>query len=225
MSIRGRRGAWPCRCALLQSARVTVRIGCQEQAMTFVSDASLPLRGMPDSTPTPPAFQMTLIGQPHPVRIPEHLWRSWLDDPAAVPRFKSKCYRRRNQCWPLIEGVSSTEHDSFWAASLPGRLAAGPCRRLCSPTSSKTMPFRGRAVRAPTTRCCAIHVTSPAAPTRHTCDWEPIAATAANANSGDETSPAPSPTFEDPRVALAPSLPRSVSGSSRTCTSPRSKSA
>ena len=43
----------------------------------------------------------------------------------------------------------------------------------------------------------------------------PIAATAANTSFGDATSPAPSPTFEDPRAALAPSLPRSVAGSNR----------
>ena len=86
-----------CRCTFLQSARVTVRIECQEQAMTFVSDASLPLPGMPDSAPAPPAFQMMLIGQPQPVRIPERLWRSWLVDPAVVSRFESKRYRRRDR--------------------------------------------------------------------------------------------------------------------------------
>lgn len=94
--------------------------------MTFVSDASLPLPGMPDSTPAPPAFQMTLIGQPQPVRIPERLWRSWLDDPAVISRFESKRYLRgREQCWPWIGGVSSTGHGSFRAASLPGPSRRG----------------------------------------------------------------------------------------------------
>ncbi|MDJ0104928.1 hypothetical protein QM646_00780 [Rhodococcus erythropolis] len=96
--------------------------------MTFVSHASLPLPGMPDSTPALPAFQMTLTGQPQPVRIPEHLWRSWLVDPAVISRFESKRYRRRNQCWPWIGGVSSTGHGSFRAASLPG-----PSRRWTVP--------------------------------------------------------------------------------------------
>lgn len=41
--------------------------------MSFVNDAPLPLPGIPDSLPTPSAFQMALIGQPQPVRIPERL--------------------------------------------------------------------------------------------------------------------------------------------------------
>ena len=93
--------------------------------MTFVSDASLPLPGMPDSAPSPPAVQMILIGEAQPVRIPERLWRSWLVDPAVVSRFESKRYRRRNQCWPWIGGVSSTGHGSFRAASLPGPSRRG----------------------------------------------------------------------------------------------------
>ena len=94
--------------------------------MTFVSDAPSPLPGMPANTPAPPAFQMTLIGQPQPVRIPEHLWRSWLDDPAVVSRFESKRYRRcREKCWPWIGGVSSTGHGSFRAANLPGQSRRG----------------------------------------------------------------------------------------------------
>ena len=94
--------------------------------MTFVSDAPSPLPGMPDNTPAPPAFQMTLIGQPQPVRIPERLWRSWLDDPAVVSRFESKRYRlRQHQCWPWVGGVSSTGHGSFRAASLPGPSRRG----------------------------------------------------------------------------------------------------
>ncbi len=59
----------------------------------------------------------------------------------------------------------------------PGRPAAGPCRRICSPpTSSNTVSSRGWGGPTPTMRCCAINAISPAAPTRHTCGWEPIAA-------------------------------------------------
>ena len=97
--------------------------------MTFVNDAPSPLPGMPDNTPAPPAFQMTLIGQPQPLRIPERLWRSWLDDPAVVSRFESKRFRRRrHQCWPWIGGVSSTGHGSYRAASLsrPSRRGTVP---------------------------------------------------------------------------------------------------
>ncbi|MET3953781.1 hypothetical protein ABIE52_000647 [Rhodococcus sp. OAS809] len=93
--------------------------------MTFVNDAPSPLPGMPDNTPGSSAFQMTLIGQPQPVRIPERLWRSWLDDPAVVSRFESKRYRRRNLCWTWTGGVSSTGHGSFRAASLPGPSRRG----------------------------------------------------------------------------------------------------
>ena len=91
--------------------------------MTFVNDAPLPLPGMPTSAPALPAFQMTLLGQPQPVRIPERLWRSRLDDPAILSRFKSERYRRgQHQCWPWIGGVSSTRHGSFRAASLHYRF-------------------------------------------------------------------------------------------------------
>lgn len=94
--------------------------------MTFVNDAPSPLPGMPDSAPALRAFQMTLIGQPQPVRIPERLWRSLLDNPAVVSRFESKRFRRRReQCWPWIGGVSSTGHGSFRAASLPGPSRRG----------------------------------------------------------------------------------------------------
>ena len=109
--------------------------------MTFVNDAPSPLPGMPDSAPALRAFQMTLIGQPQPVRIPERLWRSWLDNPAVVSRFESKRFRRRReQCWPWIGGVSSTGAwflpggESAWA--VPPRDRAGafvrlPTRRRC----------------------------------------------------------------------------------------------
>lgn len=94
--------------------------------MAFVNDAPSPLPGMPDTTPAQPAFQMTFVGQPQPVRIPERLWRSWLDDPAVVSRFECKRYRRlRDQCWPWIGGVSSTGNGSFRAASLPGPSRRG----------------------------------------------------------------------------------------------------
>ncbi|MFE5788376.1 hypothetical protein [Rhodococcus erythropolis] len=94
--------------------------------MTFVNDAPSPLPGMPDNTSALPAFQLSLIGQPQPVRIPERLWRSWLDDPAVFSRFESKRFRRRrHQCWPWIGGASSTGHGSFHAASLPGPSRRG----------------------------------------------------------------------------------------------------
>ncbi|MDV6277963.1 hypothetical protein R3Q06_31255 [Rhodococcus erythropolis] len=93
--------------------------------MSF-DDAPLPLPGMPTVISELPALQMTLIGQPQPVRIPERLWRSWLDNTAVVARFESKRYRRhQDRCWPWIGGVSSTGHGSFRAASLPGPSRRG----------------------------------------------------------------------------------------------------
>ncbi len=178
--------------------------------MTFVCDASLPLPGMHDNTPTPPAFQMTLIGQPKPVRIPERLWRSWLDDPAVVSRFESKRYRRccREQRWPGSAGCHRPVIVPSGRRICPNRLAAGPCRAHLLAYQLEYGAISSWAGPTPTMRCCAINVASPAAPIRHTCGWEPIAATAANTSSGDATSPAPSPTCEGPRVALVPSARR-----------------
>lgn len=94
--------------------------------MSFVSDAPLPLPGMPAARPVPPAFQMTLIGQPQPIRVPERLWRSWLDDPSVVARFEAKRFLRPgNLCTPWLAGVSSTGHGSFRATSLPGPSRRG----------------------------------------------------------------------------------------------------
>ncbi|WP_373863307.1 hypothetical protein [Rhodococcus marinonascens] len=87
---------------------------------------ALPLPGIAARPSPTRGEQLTLIGQPQPVRITERLWRSWLDNPAVVARFESKRYRRRrHQCWPWIAGVSSTGHGSFRAASLPGPSRRG----------------------------------------------------------------------------------------------------
>lgn len=94
--------------------------------MTFGNDAPQPLPSMPEPAPEPHAFQLTLIGEPQPVRIPERIWRSWFENPAIVARFESKRYRRLDdQCWPWTSGVSSTGYGSFRAASLPGPSRRG----------------------------------------------------------------------------------------------------
>ena len=65
--------------------------------------------------------QLSLLGDPRPVRTPAKLWRVWLTDPATQQRFEAKRYRRGpDQCWPWIGAISSTGHGSFRAASLPG---------------------------------------------------------------------------------------------------------
>jgi hypothetical protein len=82
----------------------------------------LPLLGPGDTKPeVVAAVQLSLLGQPVPVRLPAGLWRSWLDSPAVVTRFEAKRYVRRDeQCWPWLGAVSDTGHGSFRAASLPG---------------------------------------------------------------------------------------------------------
>jgi hypothetical protein len=72
------------------------------------------------------AEQLRLIGHPRPIRVPEHRWRTWLDDPTTVTRFESKRYRRADhQCWVWMGAVSSTGHGSFRATSLPGPTRRG----------------------------------------------------------------------------------------------------
>ncbi|ELB92782.1 hypothetical protein Rwratislav_12368 [Rhodococcus wratislaviensis IFP 2016] len=94
--------------------------------MTIITNNLLPLPGMPSPTPTPALEQLVLIGAPQPIRVPERLWRTWLDDPVVVARFEAKRYRRSdNLCAPWLGGVSSTGHGSFRAASLPGPSRRG----------------------------------------------------------------------------------------------------
>jgi hypothetical protein len=57
------------------------------------------------------AVQLSLLGQPVPVRLPAELWRSWLATPGVVKRFEAKRYvRRAGQCWPWLGAVSDTGH-------------------------------------------------------------------------------------------------------------------
>lgn len=70
--------------------------------------------------------QLSLLGDPRPVRTPATLWRVWLADPTTRQRFEAKRYRRGpDQCWPWIGAISSTGHGSFRAASLPGLSRRG----------------------------------------------------------------------------------------------------
>jgi hypothetical protein len=74
----------------------------------------------------PETQQLSLLGNPRPVRTPAALWRLWLTDPATRQRFEVKRYRRGDdQCWPWIGAISSTGHGSFRAASLPGLSRRG----------------------------------------------------------------------------------------------------
>ena len=91
-----------------------------------VADDVLSLPGLPAHPAVAGAEQLALLGQPQPIRIPEQLWRSWLDDPSVVARFVAKCYRREaDRCTVWLGSVSSTGHGSFRAASLPGASRRG----------------------------------------------------------------------------------------------------
>ncbi|MEY9968550.1 hypothetical protein ABIA33_006634 [Streptacidiphilus sp. MAP12-16] len=83
-----------------------------------------------DGPPIPPpahaSIQLSLLGQPVPIRQPAQLWRAWLGDPQIVERFEAKRYQREHQpCWPWLAAVSDTGHGSFRAASLPGASRRG----------------------------------------------------------------------------------------------------
>lgn len=70
--------------------------------------------------------QLSLLGNPRPVRTPAARWRVWLTDSPTRRRFEAKRYRRGpDQCWPWIGAISSTGHGSFRAASLPGLSRRG----------------------------------------------------------------------------------------------------
>jgi hypothetical protein len=72
------------------------------------------------------ASQLSLLGEPRPVRIPAETWQAWLADPEIAARFNAKRYRRPpGRCHPWLGAVSSTGHGSFRAASLPGRSRRG----------------------------------------------------------------------------------------------------
>lgn len=86
----------------------------------------LSLPGIPGAPDSAAGQQLTLLGRPQQVRVPAHLWRSWLTNPATVTRFEAKRYRRQAElCWPWLGAVSSTGHGSFRATSLPGPSRRG----------------------------------------------------------------------------------------------------
>jgi hypothetical protein len=106
--------------------------------MTFVSDASLPLPGMPDSAPALPAFQMMLIGQPSLYAFPNVCGvpgSTILPScPAANPNAtdgESSAGRGSAEC-------PRPGTDLSVRRACPGCHDAGPCRRICSPTSLNT---------------------------------------------------------------------------------------
>jgi len=98
-----------------------------ESRRTAGTGNQLPLHGIGPAPGRPKhGEQLSLLGEPMPIRVPSQLWRSWLEDPTVVARFEAKRYTRGDQqCWPWLAAVSSTGHGSFRAASLPGASRRG----------------------------------------------------------------------------------------------------
>ncbi len=71
--------------------------------------------------------QLSLIGDPTPVRVPAVEWIAWLADDSVRARYWAKVYRATStsDCWFWTAGISSTGHASFRAASRPGRTRRG----------------------------------------------------------------------------------------------------
>jgi|SRR6185312_7608246 len=100
---------------------------------------SLPPHRLPALISRAPAEQLVLIGQPQPIRVPEHRWRSWRDDPEVVARFEAKRYRRAADLyWVWIGGVSSTGAGPSGPPACPDRPGAAPFQHIYSPTNWPT---------------------------------------------------------------------------------------
>ncbi len=71
--------------------------------------------------------QLSLIGDPIPVRISAVEWTTWLTDVSVRTRYWAKVHRTSpaEDCWFFIGGISSTGHATFRAASRPGRTRRG----------------------------------------------------------------------------------------------------
>lgn len=86
-----------------------------------------PLSGVNGAGPVHVDEQLSLIGEPTPVRIPAVEWMRWLADESVQTRYWAKVYRTPSteDCWFFLGGISSTGHASFRAASRPGRTRTG----------------------------------------------------------------------------------------------------
>lgn len=159
--------------------------------MTTVTGNPLPLSGMPSPTPPPALEQLVLIGAPQPIRVPERLWRTWLDDPVVVARFEAKRYRRQeNLCSIWIAGVSSTGHGSFRAASLPGPSRRGtvPAHLFAYQLEYGIIPRLGWSGADDAVLCHQCDFADCTNPT--ICAWAPTAQTATSTTCAGATLPA-----------------------------------
>ncbi len=85
-----------------------------------------PLAAVKGSGPAPVDEQLSLLGDPTPVRIPAVEWTAWLADESVRARYWAKVYRASaTGCWFFTGGISSTGHATFRATSRPGRTRRG----------------------------------------------------------------------------------------------------
>ncbi len=85
-----------------------------------------PLAAVKGSGPASVDEQLSLLGDPTPVRIAAVEWAAWLADESVRARYWAKVYRAPSTvCWFFTGGISSTGHATFRAASRPGRTRRG----------------------------------------------------------------------------------------------------
>ncbi|GAA2250650.1 hypothetical protein GCM10010232_43240 [Streptomyces amakusaensis] len=85
-----------------------------------------PLAAVKGSGPAPVDEQLSLLGEPTPVRIAAVEWAAWLADESVRARYWAKVHRNPlTGCWFFTGGISSTGHATFRATSRPGRTRRG----------------------------------------------------------------------------------------------------
>ncbi|KOU85346.1 hypothetical protein ADK94_16260 [Streptomyces sp. XY593] len=85
-----------------------------------------PLAAVKGSGPVRVDEQLSLLGDPTPVRIAAVEWAAWLADESVQARYWAKVYRApATGCWFFTGGISSTGHATFRATSRPGRTRRG----------------------------------------------------------------------------------------------------
>ncbi|MFF2026995.1 hypothetical protein ACFVW2_35070 [Streptomyces sp. NPDC058171] len=96
------------------------------QAENGSGSGLFPLAAVRGSGPAPVDEQLSLLGEPTPVRIAAVEWAAWLADESVRARYWAKVHRNPfTGCWFFIGGISSTGHATFRATSRPGRTRRG----------------------------------------------------------------------------------------------------
>lgn len=87
--------------------------------------------------------QLSLIGDPIPVRISAVEWTTWLTDVSVRTRYWAKVHRTSpvEDCWFFIGGISSTGHATFEQPHGPAGRDAAQCQAICTGTNSRAASF------------------------------------------------------------------------------------